>query len=68
VAAKGIRASKAPAATPLASDFKVTLADEFLFAAVQTFMAFTVVLARKGLAAEGAYKGSLVCVRAQVRA
>ena len=67
VAAEGVSAGEAPATAPVAAGPQLAFADEALLAAVQAFVAFAVVLAREGFAADSAYEGPLVGVRAQVR-
>lgn len=47
---------------------EIAFADEFLFAGVQAFVAFSVVLAREGLATYRAYERSFVGVRAEMGA
>jgi hypothetical protein len=52
----------------LAGSGEFAATDEFLFAGVEAFVAFAVVLACEGFAAYGADEGSFVCVRAEVGA
>lgn len=63
-----IGAREAPATTPVATGTELAFADEFFLAAVQAFVALAVMLTRKRLAADGAHKGPLIGMRAQVRA
>ena len=64
VAAQSVCAGEASSTTPLGAGLESAFADEFLLAGVQAFVAFAVVLAREGFAADGADKWSLVGVRA----
>ncbi|KAI4130093.1 MAG: hypothetical protein LQ347_003509 [Umbilicaria vellea] len=68
MAAEGVGAGEAAAAAPGAAGAEVAAADEFLLAAVEALVAFAVVLAREGLAADGADEGPFVGVGAQVGA
>ena len=68
MAAQGVGAGESPAAAPGAAGAELAAADEFLFAAVEAFVAFAVVLAGEGFAADGADKRPFVGVGAQVRA
>ena len=64
MAAQRVSAGESPAAAPGARVREVALADELLFARVEALVALAVVLAGKGLAADGADEGPLVRVRA----
>ena len=68
MAAKGVGAGEAAAAAPLGAGLERAATNELLLARVQALVALAVVLARKGLAADGADKGPLVGVGAQVGA
>ena len=46
---------------------EITAANKLLFAGVQTFVSFPVVLASKGLAANAAYKGTFIGMGAKMR-
>lgn len=60
--------SEAAATAPRATGTKFAAADEFLFARVEAFMSFSIVLACKGLATDGADEGSFVGMGAEMRA
>lgn len=66
--AQGVGAGEPAAAAPVAACAELAAADEFLLAAVEAFVPFAVVLAREGLAADGADEGPFVSVRAEVGA
>src|SRR6195952_5404976 len=66
MSAKRIRSGESPATAPLPTSLEVTLADEFLFARVQSFVALPVVLSGKCLPTNRTYKRALVRVRAQM--
>lgn len=66
--AQRVRAGEAPATAPVPAYAQLTAADELLLAAVKTLVALAVVLAGERFAADGAHKGALVGVRAQVGA
>ena len=68
MAAKSVGACEAATATPVAAGAEFAAADEFLLAAVETFVAFAVVLACESLAADGANKGTFVGVGAEMGA
>ena len=66
--AEGVGTGKAPATAPLATGAQLATADEFLLAGVEAFVAFAVVLAREGFAADGTDERALVGVGAEVGA
>ena len=68
MAPQGVGAREASAAAPVAARAELAAADEFFFARVEPFVAFAVVLAREGFAADGADKGAFVGVGAEVGA
>lgn len=69
MATEGVGAGEAATAAPgAAAGAEVAAADELLLAAVEALVAFAVVLAREGLAADGADEGPFVGVGAQVGA
>lgn len=63
-----IRTRESASATPRSAGAKFTLADEFLLPRVQSLVPFPVMLAGKRFSADGANKGSLVCMRAEMAA
>ena len=68
MAAQRVRASKAPSTAPRAAGAELATADEFLFAAVEAFVAFAVVLAGEGFAAYCTDERSFVGMGPQMRA
>lgn len=66
MATERVGAGKAPAAAPYRAGLEVAFADELLFPGVQALVPLAVVLAGKGLAADGADERSFVGVRAEV--
>ena len=56
------------ATTPVATGTELAFADEFFLTAVQAFVALAVMLTCKRLTTDGAHKGPLIGMRAQVRA
>lgn len=64
MAAKSVCAGESATAAPLFAGRERSLANEFLFARMQTFVAFAIVLARKGFATDSADKRSFVGVGA----
>lgn len=68
VAAEGVGAGKAAVAAPGGAGEERSGTDVFLFAGVEAFVAFSVVLARKGFAADGADEGTFVGVGAEMGA
>jgi hypothetical protein len=60
--AKSVGAGEPPAATPVVAVLQVATANELFLSRVQTFMTFTVVLARKSLATNAANKRPFVGV------
>ena len=66
MAAQSVGACEAATAAPVTAAGEFASADEFLFTGVETLVPFAVVLARKGLAADGADEGSLVGVGSKV--
>ena len=68
VTAQSVSACEAPPTAPLGAALQRAFADEFLLARVQAFVAFAVVLAREGFAADCADEWAFVGVRAQMGA
>jgi hypothetical protein len=68
VAAESVGAGEAAVAAPGVAGLELASTDEFLLAAVEAFVAFAIVLAGEGFAADGADEGTLVGVGAQVGA
>lgn len=66
MAAESIGARKPSSASPDPAGFEIPAADEFLFARVESLVAFPVVLTSESLGTYGTHEGALVCVRAQV--
>ena len=64
---KGISASKAAVAAPVAALLEVALADELFLAGVQAFVTLAIVLTCESLVTDCAHEWSLVCMRAEVR-
>lgn len=62
-----IGSCEASATTPVATRTELAFADEFFLTAVQAFVALPVMLTGKRLAADGAHKGPLISMCAQVR-
>lgn len=62
MAAERVGAGETAAAAPGAAGAELAAADEFLLAAVEALVAFAVVLAREGFAADGADEGTFVGV------
>ena len=65
---EGVNPGKGTPAAPFPAELQGAAADEPLLAEVKPLVAFAVVLPGEGLAAHGAFEGSLVAMRAQVRA
>ena len=61
---QSVGARKPTATTPAIAILQNATADKLLLAAMQPFVALTVMLARKSFTADTAHEGSLVCVRA----
>ena len=66
--AQGICSRKSASAAPLRARTELATADEFLLAAVETLMAFTIVLPGKGLLAHRAHKWPFIGVGTKMRA
>lgn len=63
-----IGTSEAAATAPRATGTEFAAADKFLFARVEAFMTFAIVLACEGLATDSADEGSFVGMSAKMRA
>ena len=68
MAAQRVGAGEPPAAAPVAACAQLAAADEFFLAGMETLVAFAVVLAGKGFAADGADEGAFVGVGAEMGA
>ena len=68
MAPQGVGARETPAATPVAACAELAAADEFLLAGMEALVAFAVVLAREGFAADGADERAFVGVGAEMGA
>lgn len=66
MAAQSVRTGEAAAAAPLSASRELAAADEFLFAGMEAFVAFAVVLPCECFAAYCAHKWSFVGVGAEV--
>lgn len=66
MATQCVGACEAASTAPATTAGQLPSADEFLLARVEALVAFAVVLAGKGLAADGADEGALVGVGAKV--
>jgi hypothetical protein len=67
VSTERVGTSETAPTAPVVAVFKLAAADELLFAAVETLVAFAVVLAGKGLAAVATDEGTFVSVCAKMR-
>lgn len=66
MAAQSICTGESAATTPLSASRELAAADEFLFAGMEAFVAFAVVLSCKCFTAHCAYEWSFVSVGAEV--
>lgn len=66
--AQGVGTSETATAAPLSAPREIPATDKFLFPGMQTLMSLPIVLARKGFAADGAHKRSLIGMGPQVGA
>lgn len=64
---ESVSTGEPPSTSPLATDLKITLADELLLTRVQTLVSLTVMLSRKGFATYGTHERSLVGMGPQMR-
>lgn len=62
MAAESIGTCKSSSASPDPAGFEIPATDEFLFARVESFVAFPIVLASESLGAYGAHEGAFVCM------
>ena len=67
MSSESVSTCESPAAAPLRAALQLAFADEFLLAAMEPFMAFTIMLPCECLAADCTDKRSLVCVSPEMR-